>query len=434
MKYFIQSKLFNFIVYYKYLVLLKQSGYSLEKKKKVQQKKIRRLVKAALKHPLYQKKFTEAGVDPALITTPEDLKKIPILTKNEYRDMILACNIGSKKYKHFHKDHTSGSTGVPLHTCLSPAEYATLVAKRLLILHKNGYRIFRDSSLDMSSPAHKGTRKSKSLFQKIGLLRKTYVSTMDDPKDIVEAIIKEKPTSICAGKSILHTVLLYAKKHGIELPKVKMVENVAEAMDDTSANLIEYFFGDNVITDSYASVECGIIAYSLRFDRRHFFLDPLQYVYSIRDENSNETDEGELFVTNLYLLHFPMINYKQGDFVESALDEKGERYIKQVHGRNDDKIISRDGQRFSFHYLFAFLPRTLYLEQYRVIQESYDDLKLILVMKKDSQIDKAVAEKEITENLDRYLKTKMKYTFEWVDQIPIDANGKIRVLISKIKQ
>ena len=432
----VESKLFNFLVYYKYMELKIQSRYSGKRMEALQARKVKKLVESAVKHELYREKFRIAGIDPASVQGPKDLEKLPALTKQEYRDMISKEleNDKTGKYRYCHKDHTSGSTGIPLHTCLTPSEYATVVAQLLYILDKNGYRLFRDSSLDMSSPVHKGTRQAKSLLQKIGLLQKHYVSTMSPQQTIIDAINQYKPTEILAGKSILHSVLQYASEHNIDLYPVKMIVNTAEPMDDNSAALIEKFFGPKALIDSYATIEAGIIAHTDRGNRHKFCLNPVHYLYTIRDEKGAPADNGELLITNLYLQQFPMINYKQGDAVESMRDDEGRMYLTKVKGRNDDHIVSKDGKKYSFHYLFAFLPKCAFLEQYRVIQESYDHLHLLLAPRKDAAIDKSAIEKEFTERLDTYLnETDMSYTFEWVDEIPIDQNGKIRVLISKVK-
>ena len=436
---FIESKLlFNFIVFYKYWELKTVSAYSEEKLALWQRKKIKKLVKAAVKHKLYRDKFEAAGIDPSKITTPEDFERIPCLTKDEYRNMVNDALDHDTKgiYKYWHKDHTSGSTGMPLHTCLSPVEYATVVAQLLFILQKNGYRLFLDSSLDMTSPVHKGTRQAKSFLQKFGMLRKTYVSAMDAPEDVIAVINREKPTEIVAGKSNLNTVLRYADEHQLSLYPAKYIVNTAEAMDEASYAFIEKFFGKEALIDSYASIEAGILAYTMRQDRHKFHLLPAHYLYRILDENGVDGDNGMLYVTRLYQRAFPMINYRQGDAVESFVDnEDGRRYLSVIRGRADDYIFTRDGKRFSFHHLFAFLPKSREVDQYRVIQEDYETLRLVLVQNTHSNRSMQELEQEFSQELNRYLTgAHMDYIFEWVDQIPMDPNGKIRAIISKVKE
>ena len=436
--FFVEKKLFNVLAYWEYWKLKRVLQYDAIKLGKYQRKQLEKTVHAAMRFNLYQEKFRQAGVDPASIHTLEDLKKIPPLTKSEYRQMVQeALDADSTGiYKNCHHDHTSGSTGMPLHICQTPREAAAVVAQLLYILNKNGYRLFRDSSLDMSSPVHKGTRKAKSVLQRFGLLRKTYVSTMDSPEHIIETINQSKPEEILAGKSILSSVLSYAKEHQYKVHPVKLVVNTAEKMDDGAMALIEEFFGSHVMIDTYASIDLGIIASTRREDRFCFHLNPAHYLYEILDEQGEEAESGRIVVTRLDQREFPMLRYNQGDWIESFRNEKtNELFFRTVNGRADDYIVTREGKRFSFHSLFAFLPRCLDLLQYRVIQEDYDHLHLLLVSKPGCVREHSEMEREFTENLDRYLTgANMKYTFEWVESIPMDPNGKIRVIISKVAQ
>ena len=431
---FIESKIFNFVVLQKLVELKWQEDFARNTERHTK-RMIRSIVRAAMKHQIYRDKFAKAGLDPAKVDSPEELERLEPLTKDEYRSMVeeaLASDTNDR-YKWCHKDHTSGSTGKPLYICFSVEEYATIVAQLLYILNKNGYRLFRDSSLDMSSPVHKGTRRAKSILQRFGLLEKYYVSTMDDPRDIIKTINEVKPTEMLAGKSVMHSVLQYAVENGLHIYPSKIIVNSAEPMDDRAAELIEHFFGPDALIDTYATVESGILAYTMRGDRHKFHLNNSHYLYTIIGPDGLHSDDGELFITNLFFKQFPVINYKQGDRVKSFVDVDGNRYLTQVLGRNDDCIITRDGKRFSFHYLFAFMPRYNIIEQYRVIQEDYDRIRMVLVPRKNVDIDKEELERELAQQLNTYMKdNQLQCEFEWVDSLPLDANGKIRVIISKM--
>ena len=207
-------------------------------------------------------------------------------------------------------------------------------------------------------------------------------------------------------------------------------------MDEMSYALIEKFFGPNALIDSYASIEAVMMAYTMKGERHKFRLLPSHYLYSIKDENGNKSDNGVFYVTKLYQTEFPMINYRQGDQVESFVDETdGQRYLTAIKGRADDYIWTKDGKRFSFHHLFAFLPKCMDLDQYRIIQEDYDTLRVILAQNSNSKRTKEILEDEFRTELNRFLAdANMQYVFEWVDRIPMEPNGKIRVVISKVKR
>ena len=259
---------------------------------------------------------------------------------------------------------------------------------------------------------------------------------MDTPDYIINEINRNKPTEICAGKSILNSVLRYADENNLTIYPVKFIVNTAESMDDISFSYIEKFFGKNSFIDTYASIESGIMAYTMTNNRKKFFLNQTNYLYNIytNDKCEQHADNGLLFITNLFLKEFPMINYRQGDYVESYIDNKdGKRYLSVIKGRSDDYILTKDGRCFSFHNVFAFMPKSKDCDQYRIIQEDYEHLRIILVKNKYTLKSEQELEREYSSELTNYLKgASFNFIFEWVDEIPIDPNGKIRVLISKV--
>ena len=100
--YYIQSKLFNFIVFYKYLVLKLEINLPEHKLCQLQNKKSKVIARQALKHDLYKEKFKKAGLTLNDIKSFEDLNRISPLTKEEYRNLVNVALENDKigKYKH----------------------------------------------------------------------------------------------------------------------------------------------------------------------------------------------------------------------------------------------------------------------------------------------------------------------------------------------
>ena len=67
--------------------LMKSQWWSYEELKKLQEKKLRAIVKYAYNNiPLYHEKFKSARIRPEEIKTTQDLVKLPYLTKNEIQN------------------------------------------------------------------------------------------------------------------------------------------------------------------------------------------------------------------------------------------------------------------------------------------------------------------------------------------------------------
>ncbi|HAB94315.1 MAG TPA: hypothetical protein DCF49_06065, partial [Lachnospiraceae bacterium] len=72
---------------------------------------------------------------------------------------------------------------------------------------------------------------------------------------------------------------------------------------------------------------------------------------------------------------------------------------------------------------------------YRMVQETYEDLTLMMVRNPDTPVEK---QKEIEAFLEEKLMAmfndpSIHITYKWLDEIPVDPNGKLRVIISKVK-
>ena len=79
--------------------------------------------------PFYRKRFDDAGFDPNGFTHPDELKKIPFLTKQEIRDNLRGLLAQNYDKSELHSSETGGTTGVKMafyrnNGCLSAKEAA----------------------------------------------------------------------------------------------------------------------------------------------------------------------------------------------------------------------------------------------------------------------------------------------------------------------
>ena len=122
-----QKKLVNVFLFFDLAKMKRKIPQDFSGVKRIQSRRVRKLVKKAYKIPFYKERFDKAGVKPSDIRTAEDLAKLPLLTKDEIRAwMNEECK--NPKYEHWFKDTTSGSSGVPLMVLLSPREKAYMMA------------------------------------------------------------------------------------------------------------------------------------------------------------------------------------------------------------------------------------------------------------------------------------------------------------------
>ena len=80
-----------------------------------QDKSLKKIVRYAYNVPLYHNKYKKIGIHPSDINGIDDIKKIPIITKNDLRNSSYDMLIHSGgKINNFSKVTTSGSSGRPV--------------------------------------------------------------------------------------------------------------------------------------------------------------------------------------------------------------------------------------------------------------------------------------------------------------------------------
>ena len=147
-------------------------------------------MKRAYEIPFYRKKFDVAGLKPKDIKNREDLVKFPILTKNEIKEWLTPL-VDSEKER-MHIVSTSGSTGTPLKTIVSPRENAFLTANWLRIAVKNGVNPFTAKTLALKDPQIVAAG-NESIIQKFGILRRKKLPFTAEPDYLVAEFNKYKP-------------------------------------------------------------------------------------------------------------------------------------------------------------------------------------------------------------------------------------------------
>ena len=104
--------------------LQKGKNTSLKREKRAQDRRVRKLMKAAYKIRFYRKRFDQAGLKPEDFRCADDLYKFPILTKDELREWMDE-EVDKPQYKYYFLDTTSGSSGTPTRVYYSPRENYT---------------------------------------------------------------------------------------------------------------------------------------------------------------------------------------------------------------------------------------------------------------------------------------------------------------------
>lgn len=428
MDYKIQRKFFNFFVLE---ALVKQLRYAYagdEYRKKVRDKNLKRCMENAYQIPFYRKRFDEAGITPADIQRPEDLVKLPVLTKEQYRAWM-----SEEKQKLRNRGcmsaTTSGSSGRPLEVMNTPREYATDVANLLRAWIICGYNPVWNITLTALDETSESVG-YKTLIQRLGILRREYVDERNSEEAIIQKLNSLKPGLLQMYKSEIVRVAKYAQENKIEVFVPKFYEISGENVDEVSRNVMRETFGDNLIV-IYGCVENGPIAVQKPGTQNYEVFDDI-VALNIYDQEGKLTEgEGRIIFTTLYKNTFPLINYEVRDRGIMTQDSHGKNLTK-ILGRENDVIKHQDGTTTGWIHLWYVISSELDIVQARFIQESYDLVTLQLVKKKGSARGEEEIEAALVPKLSERMQNKTSVRVQWLDSIPSDPSGKQRMIVSKI--
>lgn len=422
-----QKATLNYRIYAYMRKFVKESRLPAEEVRKIQFTRMKSLLCDVYQlHPFYQERFDASHFNPFKMTDLSDIKKLPILEKDDYRRFINSqLEGGDKRYKNWYDDTTGGSTGIPLRVLRNWDERAYMLGKWIRVLVLNGYT-WRDVTFSMPAPSH---IQRDSFIQRFGITKRYMVGFTEPVEKMVEVYLKAKPSLIYGNKTHLVQIALYCDKNNIDLPKPRLCISFAETMDGPSRALIEKCFGADSLMQIYGAIEFSVIAYQVQCADFCNWSHTTNYL-EVLDGNDQDTDFGTSIITDLFIRSFPMIRYNLGDILDTDV-LNGLPIIKKIYGRQDDSIVFADGERLPWHIFSIILERRHEIKQFRVIQEDYNLIRIMVA--KEEKADNSAVENAILTDLRNEVPNKsMEYIVDFVDHIPPDPNGKLRLLISKV--
>ncbi len=424
---------------------------SYEEIKKLQLKRLREMVKYAYKVPLYHKKYREAGIKPDDIKNIDDIKKLPIVTKDDIRENfphgIVPPDFKSKAIKLA----TSGSTGKPV---VIYSDYSTVMKSLIAyirILKAYGAKWNRTRITVIGDFAYgtagyaSFTSSLPSLIMKVLSLKNVQlIDINEDVIEMAEKIADFKPEILNGYPRILHILAMLKMEKGIGKDlSPSYISSSGGVLDDSTRKYIEDAFNARVF-DVYEATEAGSIAFECMEGGYHVHSD-MVYV-EILDENMEDVTPGEVgraVVTRLYGKGTPIIRYTGMDDFIRAADSRclcgiNTDCIGRVEGRRADAIITPDGKiipPLSFTYIPSEIMQkeNFYgIKQFQIVQESMDRVIIYVVPREKS---------ERMEELYEKIKRKYEEKFEGI-KVEIKETDEIRsyehplppVVISKVKK
>lgn len=385
--------------------------------------------------PYYRKLFDRNGLVPQDIRTPEDFRKIPLLTKGivqEHRENLIA------------QDHlgfrltpvaSGGSTGQPTRLYKHPAKRAIEVADTWGYHQWMGWQMGDRSirlwgSLDQENFKRK-TYRRLAQFCTHEICLNIHQMNEAAMKKFADRMKRFKPKLLIGYTNALFALATHLLEQRRSISSLLGVVTTAETLFPHQRELIEKAFGCRVF-NRYASQEIGQLAGECAEGNLHLNVQNVYFEFLGETGPVSAGRPGNVVVTDLNNYAMPFIRYQLGDIGVAAPHScscgRGLPVISEIKGRLSDVIITPDK-----HYVFAddiaeiFYPLQG-IKQFQVIQENRESVTVKIV--KNGEADSNYVVKRLQDAVGK----KMVVKLELVHNIPVLPSGKHRICISRVSQ
>ena len=412
--------------------LRRQQWLDTEALRELQRKKIAALVNYAYRNVGYYRRLFDANkVSPADIKTVEDLSRIPVTERQVLQKQSIHETIAESADSNLNKSLTSGSSGRPLMVYRTASENSLIDIVWARAFLENGQKIW-DKSADYHSFGHIPRR----WFERLGIWRKYVIPTFADPIGQIAILKRVRPDTIRGNPYELVTLAETIQRERIEGISPRLVFAMGSLLDQHNRMLIESVLHTKVF-DYYGAMETGLMAWECcEHIGYHINSDTLVLeVVNDQGEPAGGGERGKIIVTGLLSYTMPFIRYNIGDI--GALSDKrcpcgrGLPLLEHLEGSAYDFFVSADGTHHSPSLILNQIKYMAGIEQYRVIQETITSVRAQIV---PSENFSAETGEELKGFMKRMLGNEAEITVEIVDEIPRDASGKMKSIISKVKR
>lgn len=383
--------------------------------------------------PYYQQAFDRQGVLPGDLRSLEDLARFPTLAKDSLRTHYAELRAkDALRYRPF-LHQTSGSTGTSVEFLLT----------REVDQYENAF-VERQSRWAHTRPRDRGVTVRGAVLTEDGsevapcrrnghelILSSFHLSDRSLPR-YAELMLGFRPAVFRMYPSALGIITQYFRHRGLRrIPTLKAIITSSETLPAETRQEAEQFWRCRVY-DWYGNGErCGAIG-QCEYGTYHILED---YGF-IELLPSQSPGLYRLVATTFFNRAMPLIRYDTRDLVSvSSEDEKpcpcgrSFRRVTAIDGRIESLVVTRDGRRVGrLDAAFRYSPG---IQLAQIIQRPGGELCVRIVR---GPAFAAADLERLTRELRLRLGEQIALQYEFVNDLPRTAAGKLRFVISEYSQ
>lgn len=413
--------------------------WSLAKQRDYQNRKLREQIIHAYEHvPFYRRIMDHRGLKPRDIQTAEDLRKLPIITKED----ILAAGSEAHSAAYARSGNvvrmpTSGSTGSSL------TVYSLQQTKRFQWAtwwrHRQRFGLDVDDmhavfSAQKIVPLHQGRSPFWRRCRPLNQIRMSLIHMSDaHMPDFIRRLEQGGMRYYSGYPSAVYLLADYLRSvgHKLENGPQYFVSGAESLMDFQKATIHEWI--GCPVTDQYGMGE--VVTNISQCEEGRYHVD-MEIGILETDHVVAESEEGpvcRVVATSLQNPVMPFIRYDVGDLVTFSSERcpcgRESPVVVRIDGRVESYILTPGGQRIG--RLMTIFKKAVDVKEAQIVQHQIDALTLRIV-RRDSYGPSV--EQRILDELRKRVGDRMQVSIEYMDSIPRPTGGKLRAVISTIEQ
>lgn len=408
-----------------------------ERLRRLQLKRLQALVRSVHERvPYYRDLMQVQGFGPQDIGGLVDLQRFPPLTKATIRANTEALKAeGAVDLARF---NTGGSSGEPLVFYIGNERVSHDVAAKWRATRWWDVDIGDREIVVWGSPIEL-TAQDRVRELRDRILRTRLIPAFEMSQANLDGFVSQiqafQPRMLFGYPSSLSLIAAHAHKCGQRMDDlgVKVAFVTSERLYDDQRTIIEQVFGC-AVANGYGGRDAGFIAHACPEGRLHITAEDI--LVEVVDEDGHALGpgvDGEILVTHLATRDFPFIRYRTGDV--GSLSEhqcpcgRGLPVLAEIQGRTTDFVVAADGTVMHGLALIYVVRDVEGIQGFKIIQESRHWTRVLLVsgpgFKPESLFD-------IETGLRARLGEGVRVDVELVQDIPSEASGKFRYVVSKM--
>lgn len=373
--------------------------------------------------PYYKRVFDERGIKPDDIQSIQDLKKLPILTKDIAReqDLLTRPTSGLIKFS------TSGSTGDVFSFWGSDDLYKREAAFITRAFSAHGVRLYDEKTVWIRRYVpSEGDPLFKYDYELNRLYLSAYHLSLDTIRQYVDIIDSYGARVLVGYPSSLYIFSTLLEESGIRPANIEVAHSSSEHVINGFKLRTEEILGVPM-KSHYGMVER--VSMFFQCDHSDHYHESMEY-------GVTEFVDGVVVGTGFLNYSMPLIRYRMDDMVVENKSNKQcgcgrglPLSAKDFIGRSNDMLITKDGRPVPGVNFYSFMCKIPGVRMFQVIQNSVDDVVVRVVP--NSLFDKGserLIVRKFMERLDIIVKIELVRTIERDSQ-----TGKIKCLINNTR-